>query len=204
MDQIACTYIFTHIHTYTDFFSTRTFLAMSHASCVCVCVCVCVCACVIVCVCAASARIATRDFLFLAIVLYYFFKFYFWGAGDVVGVRYGRFTTCRIWYDCASEFWALQDTCNKIVKEVCVCVCVYVCVRVYLCTCVWRFCRDVVYLYMYVCVCLFACTCMYACMFVCVCMHVCMFGFVCVGRYVQIRVCPCVYMHETIRVDRYI
>ena len=29
-------------------------------------------------------------------------------SGQVVGVRYGRFTICRVWYDCGSELWALE------------------------------------------------------------------------------------------------
>lgn len=40
------------------------------------------------------------------------------GAGDVVGVRYGRFTKCRIWFDCASELWALEQKHAAIEKEV--------------------------------------------------------------------------------------
>ena len=40
------------------------------------------------------------------------------GAGDIVGSRFGRFTTCRIWYDCASELWALEQKHAAIEKEV--------------------------------------------------------------------------------------
>ena len=40
------------------------------------------------------------------------------GAGDVVGSRYGRFTKARIWFDCASELWALQKKHAAIEKEV--------------------------------------------------------------------------------------
>jgi predicted NAD/FAD-dependent oxidoreductase len=42
-------------------------------------------------------------------------------AGDVVGVRFGRFTTCRIWYDCASELWALEQQYEDIAKELAAC-----------------------------------------------------------------------------------
>ena len=43
------------------------------------------------------------------------------GAGDVVGCRFGRFTTCRVWYDCASEQWALEQRHAEIAKEVSAC-----------------------------------------------------------------------------------
>ncbi len=43
------------------------------------------------------------------------------GSGDVFGCRFGRFTTCRIWYDCASEQWALEQKHSAIAKEVSAC-----------------------------------------------------------------------------------
>jgi hypothetical protein len=42
-------------------------------------------------------------------------------SGQVVGVRYGRFTICRVWYDCGSELWALEVKHDEINKEVTAC-----------------------------------------------------------------------------------